>query len=95
MIRLNLLPPAQKQTLGRVKTLTLVQELLIIFFVFILLSSSAAFYARLTLERKFAQTILESAPGSRKIAELNRDIEQTNLRLRALQTSYKETLLWS
>lgn len=95
MLRLNLLPPQQRQTVERVKTLTLLQELLIIIFVFMLLASGAALYARLTLEQKFAQTILESTPGSRKIAELNREIEQVNQRLGKLKNAYSGVELWS
>ena len=95
MLHINLLPLQEKREAARMHRLSLIYEILIIWFIFTVVASTAALYARLTLEKKFMQILLESIPGSQKISSLNREIEDVNNKLQILNLTSAEAKRWS
>lgn len=92
---LNLLAPADQRETRRSKWLLLLHEVCLFLFIFIVLGSSGLLAARMLLEQKFQQTVVEKIPGSQKVALINRDIRALNRQLVNLDRAIKNYRVWS
>jgi hypothetical protein len=81
---LNLLSPAQKSEITRSKILLMVHEIALLLFIGIVLGSIALFGARMMLEKRFREVILEQVPGKTEVAQLNKSIHSLNQRITSL-----------
>lgn len=92
---LNLLAPDDRRETWRSKWLLLLHEICLFLFIFIALGSAGLLAARILLEQKFQQTVLETIPGSQEVALINRDIRVLNRQLSNLDRAIKNYRVWS
>ncbi|MBI4135343.1 PilN domain-containing protein [Candidatus Uhrbacteria bacterium] len=92
---LNLLSPEQKKEVKHSRIFFLIHEMLLFIFIATVLSAAALLSARLMLEDKFQAIILESTPGTTRIAKVNRDIHAINQQITQLQRVASGYVRWS
>lgn len=91
---LNLLDPKRKLEVKRTKTLLLLHEILLFIFIITVAGSAALLSARIILEQKFREAVLEQVPGTVKLAKLNRDIQTINQRLSRINLLTSGYMFW-
>ena len=64
-------------------------------FIAVIFGSVLLLGARLILEQKFRELVIENVPGAAKITHLNRDILNLNKRLGALEEISSKSSFWS
>jgi len=92
---LNLLPPQKKREHERIKALLLAHEIILFLFITLVLGAVTLLSARLILEQRYREAILEVVPGSSKIIRINRDIRSLNQELTLLATITRPALFWT
>lgn len=78
---LNLIAEPLKKELRRVKTLLLLHEALLFLFIIIAIGSVFLLGARVLLEQRYRQAVIEYTPGTAKITIINREITNINQRI--------------
>lgn len=92
---LNLLPPERKKEIQRTGILLLVHEIILFVFIAVIFGSSLLLGARLILEQRFREIVIENVPGATKITYLNRDVLNLNKRLGTLEEISSKSPFWS
>lgn len=92
---LNLLPTEHKKEIRRAKMFLFIHEIILFIFIAIVLGSATLLAARLMLEQKFREVVIEKTPGTTKISRLNRNIQNINQRLIALEEITQKSATWS
>jgi len=82
---LNLLSPKDQTEIKRSKFLLIIHEMLLLMFIVSVIGSATLLSARLILEQRFREVIIEEVPGTDKVIRINRDIKNFNQRIAALE----------
>lgn len=82
---LNLLSPKDQDEMRRAKLLLIIHEVLLLLFMAAVLGAATLLGARLILEQRFREVIIEEVPGTEKVARLNRDIQHINQRIALIE----------